>query len=324
MPETETVVDTAAGPLNAILNVAERSAWRTPSARARRGDTTPHPPLGLVLIDGSGPATRDAWIGVPGWLAERGVATLRHDKPGCGGSPGDWREQSFADRAAESLAALAVLRKQAGVERAGLIGYSQGGWVALLAAANEPGLVDCIVTVSGPMVGPLEQERVRIERALRARGRSEEVIADALRWVDERADRLVAGQDPAVILADQAHFAGRSWFREATAGPYESAEVLAFGSRIARFDPAAILPFVRCPVMAFYGAADELVPVERSIEVLGRGLPGRQRGRNGVAVLPGVGHMLYPEPPRDDVSTFEQLSPGFLPLLGSFLAGLTP
>ena len=110
MSEVDTVVDSAAGPLGAVLALPDRPA------RA-----------GLVLADGSGPAVRDDWQGVPGWLAQRGVATLRHDKPGCGGSPGDWRAQSFADRAAESLAALAALRKQAGVERAGIIGYSQIG-----------------------------------------------------------------------------------------------------------------------------------------------------------------------------------------------------
>ncbi|WP_426505954.1 alpha/beta hydrolase family protein [Dactylosporangium sp. McL0621] len=302
MPERNTVVDTAMGPLNAILC--------TPDGPARAG---------LVLSDGSGPATRDAWQGVPGWLAERGIATLRHDKPGCGGSPGDWRAQSLGDRAIEGLAALDALRKQATVDRAGLIGYSQGGWVAIAAAANEPGLVDFVVTVSGPMVGPIEQERVRIERALRARGRSEEVIADALRWVDERADRLVAGQDPAQILADQARYARRDWYAEAAGPPYDTEELLVLGGRLARFDPAEILPFVRCPVMAFFGAADELVPVERSLVVLGERLPAEQRGNNGVAVLPGVGHMLYPEPPQADVPLFQQLSPAFLPLLEAFL-----
>ncbi|HTJ35115.1 MAG TPA: hypothetical protein VL738_17945, partial [Dactylosporangium sp.] len=69
---------------------------------------------------------------------------------------------------------------------------------------------------------------------------------------------------------------------------------------------------------------DEHVPVERSLAVLGERLPSRHRGSNGVAVLPGVGHMLYPVPPNPGVALFEQLSPGFLPLLGAFLDRVAP
>ncbi|WP_432837039.1 alpha/beta hydrolase family protein [Dactylosporangium sp. CA-092794] len=307
MLETATVVDTAMGPLNAILC--------TPDGPARAG---------LVLCDGSGPATRDAWQGVPGWLAGRGIATLRHDKPGCGGSPGDWRRQTFADRAAEGLAALATLRKQAGLERAGLIGYSQGGWISLLAAVNAPDQIDFVVTLGGPFVGVEEQERTLLARVMRRRGLPEPSVEAGLAWADERAARLAAGEGPARVLADQARHAGRDWAAVVCDRPYDTPEELAFFARSLSFDPGALLPFLPCPIMVFLGADDEHVPVERSLEVLGQRLPPRHRGRNGVAVLPGVGHMLYPVPPRPDVPLFDQLSPGFLPLLGDFLERIAP
>ncbi|WP_433207782.1 alpha/beta hydrolase family protein [Dactylosporangium sp. CS-047395] len=307
MPDIDTVVDTAAGPLNAILC--------TPEGPARGG---------LVLSDGSGPADRHAWQGVPQWLAARGIATLRHDKPGCGGSPGDWRHQTFADRAAEAIAALAVLRKQAGVERAGLIGYSQGGWVSLLAAVTVPDHVDFVVTVGGPFVGVEEQERTLLGRVMRRHGLAEESVAAGLAWADERAARLAAGEDPAQVYADQARFAGDDWAAIVCDRPYDTPEELGFFARMLPFDPGAALPFLPCPLMAFFGADDEHVPVERSLAVLGDRLPGRYRGSNGVAVLPGVGHMLYPVPPRADMSVFAQLSPGFLPLLGAFLDRVAP
>lgn len=307
MHETHTVVESAAGPLGAIL--------RLPDGPVRAG---------LVLVDGSGPATRDAWQGVPAWLAGHGVATLCHDKPGCGGSPGDWRAQSFADRAAEALAALATLRKHAGGARAGLIGYSQGGWVSLLAATGAPEQVDFLVTLGGPFVGVEEQERVLLGRVMRRRGLPEETVEAGLRWADERAARLAAGQDAALLFAEQSSHAGQPWYGIVAGPPYDSAETLGFFARNLTFDPAGLLPFLRCPIMAFFGAADEHVPVERSIAVLGQRLPALHRGRNGVAVLPGVGHMLYPVPPRDDVPRFEQLSAGFLPLLGDFLERTGP
>ncbi|MFI5912739.1 alpha/beta hydrolase family protein [Dactylosporangium sp. NPDC051541] len=294
MPETDTVVDSPAGPLNAILC--------TPDGPARGG---------LVLSDGSGPADRHAWAGVPAWLAARGIATLRHDKPGCGGSPGDWRAQTLADRAAEAIAALGALRKQAGVERAGLIGYSQGGWVSLLAAVTYPDQVDYVVTLGGPYVGIEEQERTRLARVMRREGRSEESVAAGLAWADERAARLAAGEDPAQVLADQPE--------AENSPPYDTVEELGFFARNLTFDPGALLPFLQCPLMAFFGAADEHVPVERSLAVLGERLPARHRGVNGIAVLPGVGHMLYPVAAREN----PQLSPGFLPVLDAFLDQVT-
>jgi len=206
MPATAIVVDSAAGPLNAIL--------RTPDGPTRGG---------LVLSDGSGPATRDDWQGVPGWLAERGIATLCHDKPGCGGSPGDWRAQTFADRAAEAVAALAALRKHAGVERAGLIGYSQGGWVCLLAAVTVPDQVDYVVTLGGPFVGMEEQERTLLARVMRRRSLPEASVQAGLAWADARAARLTAGEDPASVHAEQARYADRDWAEVVCAGPYASA-----------------------------------------------------------------------------------------------------
>jgi uncharacterized protein len=263
------------------------------------------PKAGLVLIDGSGPASRHDWVGIPDWLAERGIAALRHDKPD------NWPDQSFADRAAEALAAVEVLRAETGVERVGLIGYSQGGWVSLLAAAGQPQAVDFVVTVSGPAVGSAEQERVSTERSLRRAGHPPAAVDEAMRWVDERAARLAVGDPPADVLAAQDRHRGRAWYDVVAAAPYDTVATLAFFARTLSFDPAALIPHLRCPILALFGAADEKVPVERSVAVLAERLPGLHRGRNAVAVLPGADHMLF-------VGTGGH-SPVFLPMLGAFL-----
>lgn len=287
-------------------------------------DAPPNLSTGLVLIDGSGPATRHAWGEMPSWFASNGVATLRHDKPGCGGSPGEWREQTFADRAREALNAIAVLRAESGVTGAGLIGYSQGGWVALLAAASAPDAVDFVVTVSGPAVGIAEQERVRLERGLRHSGLDDETITDGLRWVDERAERLAAGEPAAVLLREQAGYAGRPWHTMVAEAPYADERELDFFGRAMRFDPAAVVPLLRCPILACFGAADEQVPVERSVAILAERLPALRRGQHGIAVFPGADHMLFVDSPRPGVERHTQLAPAFLPMLADFLARVRP
>lgn len=43
------------------------------------------------------------------------------------------------------------------LHRVGLIGWREGGWIAPLAAAREPGAIAYVVLVSAPVVSPLEQ-----------------------------------------------------------------------------------------------------------------------------------------------------------------------
>jgi len=89
--------------------------------------------------------------------------------PGCGGSPGDFLTQTLDDRADESLTALAVLRGHV-TGPVGFLGFSQGGWVGMVAAARQDPPVDFLACVAGPGVGPQAQDRYRIEVDLRAAG----------------------------------------------------------------------------------------------------------------------------------------------------------
>ena len=263
MRQTVTSVATAAGDMRAIV--------RYPDA----GGPLP----GIVLVDGSGDSAADDWGSQPATFGDCGAVVLTHDKPGCGGSPGDWREQTIADRASDSLAALAVLRRHPGVDqdRVGFLGISQGGWVAYLAASLAPQDVAHLVAISGPAVSAAEQERYRIGCAV-------DGDAEALAWVDQRTRRLLPGEDPAAIIASQLEFADRPWYALAC-GDYV-AELLPFFVGLAGLDPAVVLPEVRCPVFAAFGGADTLVPVRRSIDILNDLLPGDSR--HALAVFPGV------------------------------------
>lgn len=295
MRETISSVTTAMGDLRVIVHHPDADG----------------PLPGLVLVDGAGDSVADGWGAQPATFGGCGAVVLTHDKPGCGGSPGDWRDQTLADRASDSLAALEVLRQQPGVDpgRVGLLGISQGGWVSYLAASRAPQAVRHVVTISGPGVSAVEQERYRISCAVAGN-------AEALAWVDERARRLLAGEDPASISARQRAYADRPWYGLAC-GHYVP-EMLAFFARNAGFDPADVFPRVRCPVFAAFGGADTSVPVRRSVAVLNERLPGDPR--HAVAVFPDVGHGLLPVPDDKAIPYSERLAPGFLAMLTGWLA----
>ena len=304
--EEWTVVPGGDGDLRACVWVAKEALGSRP---------------GVVLVDGSGDGACDDWGEWPQRFVDCGAVVLAHDKPGCGGSPGDWTTQTFGDRAHESLSALEVLRRYPSVAGGpvGLLGFSQGGWVSLLAAALSPDVVDFVVAVSGPGVGPAEQDRYRIERELRTRGASEDDVREALLWIDERARRLLAGEGIENLLADQQRLADRPWYDGATQY-FDNPFALGFLARNLDFDPVPVLEQVRCPVLALFGGDDTLVPVYASTVSYARHLPSRLRGQHGIAVFPGADHGLFTGDPEPGIARTEQLAPGFLLMVAAFLA----
>ncbi len=137
MREAVTSVPTAMGELRALVRCPDEDGASLP---------------GVVLVDGAGEGTAEDWGEYPERLVSFGAVVLSHDKPGGGGSPGDWREQTLEDLAGETLAAVEVLRAQPSVDAScvSLLGVSQGGWVSLIAASLAPEAISRVVTVSGP------------------------------------------------------------------------------------------------------------------------------------------------------------------------------
>jgi pimeloyl-ACP methyl ester carboxylesterase len=247
-------------------------------------------------------------------LSDLGALVLTHDRVGGGSAPGDWRTQTLEDRAVEERLALDVVSAHPAVSGpVGLMGVSQGGWVSMIAADAA----DFVVALSGPGVGPAAQERHRIEFDLRAAGLPDAEVDEPLTWIDERTRRLVAGEDPAAVVAIQQAHADRPWYEPATQY-FDTPEMLAYLGRMLRFDPAAVLPQVRCPALALFGAADSMVPVPASVAGWVSGAP----GLTGLAVFPGADHGLFVADPEPGVDRTSQLAPGFLPMLGGFLRRL--
>ncbi len=303
--ETETSVPTAVGDLGAILRVPDQDGAFP----------------GVVLVDGSGDGDRYDWGGWPTWIAEAGAVVLRHDKPGSGGSPGNWMEQTLEDRARETLAAVEVLRSHPSTagQAVGLYGISQGGWVSLLAAALAPDAVDFVICHSGPGTTPAEQERDRIATWLRGAGHDAATIEEAMVWVDARAE-LLRGDGPLEsVLDEQARFVDRPWYEIVTAYVYDSVDHLGFLRGILDFDPTEVMGQVRCPVLALFGGNDTVVPAQTSLRAFAEHLP-PDPSSHGFAVFPGADHGLFIADPEPGVERRDQLAPGYLPMLAAFLA----
>lgn len=113
-----------------------------------------------IVIHGSGTSRRDnGWyLTLVKHLQDRGIVVLLPDKRGSEKSEGNWRTSSFEDLATDTRAALEYLRKQQSVPISGIgvIGMSQGGWIAPLVASTE-GELAFLVSLAGSAVTPREQ-----------------------------------------------------------------------------------------------------------------------------------------------------------------------
>jgi uncharacterized protein len=125
--------------------------------------TLPHasgPVPAVLLITGSGAQDRDEtifehrpFLVLADYLTRRGIAVLRVDDRGMGGSTGNTAKSTSADFAEDVLAGVAFLktRKEIDPTRIGLLGHSEGGLIAPMVASRSKDIA-FIVLLAGPGV----------------------------------------------------------------------------------------------------------------------------------------------------------------------------
>ncbi|XVS66578.1 alpha/beta hydrolase family protein [Actinosynnema sp. CA-299493] len=279
---------------------------------------TPAP--GVVMVGGSGPSDRDNDTHFPAirrHLVDAGIAVLSYDKRGVGGSSGDWLDATIDDLASDAAAALDFLRARPEVRSGavGLFGHSEGGWVVLRATALRDD-VPWVVTNGGPATTPAVQDRYALANALRRTGGI----------TDEEVDAALAGYDRVIEAgrrdADLAE-ASRLAQSPPTAFSEHAAEVderlWAFLKRKQDHDPVPDAVRLRCPHLAVFGAADDVVPVADSVHLFTAAArhPDRDpRATLTVEVFPGADH-------RVRTGGGAGLAPGYLDALTRWITDRT-
>lgn len=269
-----------------------------------------------VLIQGSGESDRtNIWARtVAETLAREGIAVLLPDKRGSGASGGDWMEASFEVLAQDALAGVAAMRDRPDVGKIGLVGLSQGGFVAPLAATL--GDVDWVVDVSGSAVPVAEQ--MRHEMANTARGAG--LDADGVRAVLDlqlKAEAFVDRGAWEPYAAALAAAEGTPWAEIAAGFPAApDSPVWSWVRRVAPFDPLPFWQRTEVPILVVYGEEDEAdnVPVAASTRRLEGAL--EDHPDLTVRVIPGVGHALWSAEATQEAPA---LDPAFANLLARWI-----
>jgi pimeloyl-ACP methyl ester carboxylesterase len=245
----------------------------------------PAPLPAVVLVGGSGPTDRDELaFGIPvlgqlaGAIADGGFMVLRYDKRGVGQSGGRLESAGFEDYAEDLRAAVKFLagRKDVDAKRLAVIGHSEGGAVALMAAAKDKRIAAVGLIAANGLTGA-------------------ELILQQQEHVLGRAKISDADRQAKIALQKKIHEAvitGKGW-EEVPPALRQQVDNPEFRSLLLN-DPAKVMPDVRQPILIVQGELDTQVAPSNAdrLEALAR------KRKNAPPVqavkVPGVNHLLVP------------------------------
>ncbi|MBL9147803.1 MAG: alpha/beta fold hydrolase [Phycisphaerae bacterium] len=296
-----------------------------------RTPTSPAKFPAVVLISGSGPQDRDETLlghkpfaVLADALARAGIAVLRYDDRGTGGSTGTFAGSTSLNFATDADEASEWLKSQPEIDerRVGLIGHSEGGLIAPIVTAWQwsEGLgsdkpIAFIVLLAGPGVTGAEILKLQMRRILEAEGTAPEsveavskaqvALIDAVvaPTVDEEAVRAAA-MELARVQATTLQPKGDDTVSEKPKVPtqeeIEQAAAAIVGQMsdawmgtFLRIDPRVWLATSPVPILAMNGEldtqvdADQNLPAIEAAVALGQGTVTTKR-------YPGLNHLFQP------------------------------
>jgi uncharacterized protein len=303
----------------------------------------PGPFPAVILISGSGAQDRDEtlfehkpFLVLADALTRRGIAVLRLDDRGVGGSTGTTITSTSDDFAGDVLAGIAFLKTRGEIDpaRLGLIGHSEGGVIAPMVAARSAD-VTFIVLMAGTGLPGEEILYLQGQSILKAMGADEKDLKRELD-LQKRLFQLVKTEKDETILETKM----RDVIKEVSASlPEDKRKELADYDALVEgqlkmvrspwfryflaYDPRPTLAKVRCPVLAVIGEKDLQVPAKENLSQIRSTLEAAGNTRVTVQELPGLNHLLQTcktGAPSEYAQIEETIAPSALALIADWIS----
>jgi pimeloyl-ACP methyl ester carboxylesterase len=266
----------------------------------------------VLLITGSGAQDRDEtifghkpFLVLADYLTRRGIAVLRVDDRGVGGSSGKVSDATSADFADDVLAGVDFLkaRKDINASQIGLIGHSEGGIIAPLVASRSRDIAFIVLLAGTGLRGDeilylqgaailkatgADADRLSRQKTLQERMfavvRQENDKAAAEKKIRSAIDDLISSlgkegkkelKDALPALEGQIQMVLTPWFRH-----------------FLDYDPRPSLRKVTCPVLALNGEKDLQVDAKANLSAIGAAL--REGGNKDATIreFPNLNHLF--------------------------------
>ena len=287
----------------------------------------------MVLVSGSGQENRDEelmnhrpfWV-IADYCARHGVAVLRYDDRGMGGSTGEVEGATTMDFSYDAEAAFDFLRKQKHIDasRVGILGHSEGGVINFMVSARRPE-VAFLVSLAGPSVNGIEVLKAQSEAIMRAQGLPEEAIAMSSA-VNDQLYGIIADSENREEADSLLRNLVKGWgyneeLTEQTVGQLASPWMYYF----LRYDPTEAIVKTTCPALLLNGSKDLQV-------IASQNLPGYEKiiaeyGKTNLTLheLPDLNHLFQhctTGSPDEYFTIDETISPEVLEMVVEFVKGL--
>tara|TARA_R110002073_G_scaffold239434_4_gene401092 strand:+ start:5518 stop:6864 length:1347 start_codon:yes stop_codon:yes gene_type:complete len=281
----------------------------------------PDQPPVILLLNGSGPQDRDATVAgqrvfgvLADALASRGIASLRLDDRGVGGSSAI-AVSSPHGLAEDAVIALETLRERDDVDTAcvALLGHSEGGLIAFLAAQNaRPDFIITLAGMHGTMADTLYEQSEALILASgggQAGADANRALQDAMFAAMRTASEGEAGSAIEAALIERGFPAEAAAQQAAIWGqPYAVAAL--------DLDPREAMAAYDGPVHAFFGERDLQVLAEPNAARL---LDAREGLPTEITVIEGVNHLFQDSEtglPGEYATASHAMSPASLDAIG--------
>jgi hypothetical protein len=218
----------------------------------------------MVLVSGSGQQNRDEelmnhrpfWV-IADYCARHGIAVLRYDDRGMGGSTGEMENATSLDFSYDAEAAFDYLRKQKHIDasRVGILGHSEGGIINFMVSARRPE-VAFLVSLAGPAVNGIEVLKEQQVAILRASGMSEEMIAFSQNSNRQLFDIVEASNDREEADSLMRQLV-KSWgYNEELTEQTVSGMTMPWMYYFLKYDPTEAIVKTTCPALLLNGSKD--------------------------------------------------------------------
>ncbi len=287
----------------------------------------------IVLVSGSGQQDRNEelmnhrpfWI-IADYCALHGIAVLRYDDRGMGGSTGEVENATSMNFSYDAEAAFDYLRnrKEINASKVGILGHSEGGVINFMVSARRPE-VAFLVSLAGPSVNGIEVLKEQQAAILRASGMSEEMVQFNGNANVQMFDIIEASssREEADTLLRQLL---KGWgyneeLTEQTVGQMASPWMYYF----LKYDPTDAIVKTNCPALLLNGSKDLQV-------IASQNLPGYEKiiaehGKTNLTLreLPDLNHLFQhceTGSPNEYFEIEETISPEVLEMIVEFVNGI--
>jgi fermentation-respiration switch protein FrsA (DUF1100 family) len=266
----------------------------------------------VLLISGSGPQDRNEeivghkpFLVLADYLTRRGIAVLRVDDRGVGGSGGKPMESTIEDHAGDAYAAVGYLRSRKEIDgsKIGLVGHSEGGLVAPATAIRSDNVAFIVLLagtgVSGEEILYRQGELIALAAGASAEAaqKNNEVQKKLFAVLKSEPDNAAATEKlEAVVKEEQAKLSDEE--RKALEGLEEAGKAqlktitTPWFRHFLTYDPAPVLQKVKCPVLAINGEKDLQVDPKQNLPPIEAALKAGGNADFTIKELPGLNHLF--------------------------------